>query len=210
MENILETIPLQYKFEHHGPFAACPYKSMESVLAEYGHGKWKIATTAETLQFSPIRTDAYHWTSTRNFWTKDGIIIYDDPERKMPSDAESLLKLHKEGNPSVRFVEYGFKTGKHTIEDFVKNPFVIAQVGNKDLMDIVAKRAKQMDPESSSAYVIMMNFSQGSFSKGLNENVVRPTVIDSWGTCGQALHIYGDITEENNGSIMGHMTRIRD
>ena len=203
-----EAQPEQFRFKREGPFAACSYSTMESVLEEYGHGNWRIATTAETLQFSPIREDAYHWTSTKNLWAIGGIIVYDDPEGKMPSEVEPLLKLHKEGNPAVRLVRYGFKTGAHTISDFIKNPFVIAQVGNNDLMERVAQRARSMNSET--AYVLTRNLNYERFKQGLENAVVRPTGLDSYGTYGEALHIYTDLAEDNNGRIMGYMARIKN
>jgi len=86
------------------------------------------------------------FTSTENLWGKDNVIVYDNPNGKMPSDRKSLIKLHKNGDKRVRVVPYGFKTEIQSVSDFVKNPFVIAHCGgNKDFTeDLVARIAENI------------------------------------------------------------------
>jgi len=191
-----------YKFYNRGQFASAGYDETEEVLAEYGHGNWKIATMAETLQFSPIAENAFFWTSTKNIFTSKGIIVYDDPERKMPSNEKELMKLHKSGDPAVRFVKHGFEKGKMSVAELVKNPLVIAQMGNKDLMDIVAQRARGISPEC--AYV-MSDYLEGNLKEP-----VRLSAVDSWGVCGQFLHIYYDVGRDMHGAINGYMRKVEN
>ncbi len=84
----------------------------------------------------------YFWTATENLWGKDNVIVYDNIDGKMPSDRKSLIKRHKDGDKSVRIVPYGFKTENQTVDELLKNPYVLAQVGDKDLLDVVKRVAE--------------------------------------------------------------------
>jgi len=192
-----------------GPFASCHYRDMESCFSEFGYGTWKIATTAETFRFSRFRNDAFFWTSTRNLWTPEGIIVYDDPERKMPSDAETLMKMHNDGDPTVRYVKRGFKDGKMTIEDFVNNPLVLAQVktqevGEEKMKDIVRYIAKSFAVDSEHAYV-HNDYFEGKQDK--RELPLRHTGIDIWGPRYRMLHLYCSAGEDVDGGVHGYMKR---
>jgi len=81
----------------------------------------------------------YFWTSTENLYTPKEIIVYDNVDGTMPFDRESLLKRHKEGDKAVRVVPYGFKTKRQSVNELLKNPYVIAQVGSKDMLEVVKR-----------------------------------------------------------------------
>jgi hypothetical protein len=85
----------------------------------------------------------HFWSATENLWGKEDVVIYDNVDGKMPSDRASLIKRMKAGDKAVRVVPYGFETGSQSVTDFVKNPYVLAQVGNnKDFAeDVVARVA---------------------------------------------------------------------
>ena len=84
----------------------------------------------------------YFWTSTENLWTPGEVIVYDNIDGKMPSDRESLIKRCKDGDKAIRIVPYGFKTEKQSIDEFLKNPYVIAQIGDKNMLDVVKRVAE--------------------------------------------------------------------
>ncbi len=191
----------KWKFEYRGPFAACEFDVMESHIAQCGRGSWKIATVAETLKYSPIGEDAICWTSTKNLWTPDGILVFDDPAGDMPKDEKSLRELYGEGNPAVRYVKRGFKDGEMSISDFVKNPLVIAQVGNADLMDLVSQRANAISKEKS--YIL------NDYLNGKKPSSLKSTALDSFGLCGQFMHMYCSVGQSSNiGRIYGYMRKL--
>lgn len=85
-------------------------------------------------------------TSTESLFTPNEIIVYDNIYGNMPSDRESLLKRAKDGDKSVRVVNYGLKNRFHSVSDLVKHPYIIAQVGNKDFAEeVVARVASAFD-----------------------------------------------------------------
>ncbi len=84
----------------------------------------------------------YFWTSTENLWGKEDVIVYDNPDGTMPSDRKSLIKRHKDGDKAVRIVPYGFRTGRQSVDELLKNPYVIAQIGNKEILDVVKRVAE--------------------------------------------------------------------
>ena len=88
----------------------------------------------------------YFWTATENLWGEKDVIVYDNVDGKMPTNRKDLIKMHKDGNPAVRVVSYGFQTGSQLVSDFVKNPYVLAQVdGDKAFAeDVVARVAEKI------------------------------------------------------------------
>jgi hypothetical protein len=52
------------------------------------------------------------------------------------------MKKIESGDGAVRFVERGFKTGEMSIQDFLKHPYLLAQVG-EDMVDVVERVANQ-------------------------------------------------------------------
>lgn len=91
-----------------------------------------------------LRNDYWLWTSTKRLYTPNEVIVYDDVDGNMPSDKKSL-KRFKDRDTSIRVVPYGFKTKSQSISELVKNPYIIAQVGNKDFAeDVVARVAEKI------------------------------------------------------------------
>ena len=116
--------------------------------------------------------DNYFWTSTENLWDKEDVIVYDNVDGKMPSDRESLIKRYKDGDKAVRIVPYGFQKETQSVEELLKNPYVIAQVGNKDMIDVVKKVAEGIS--KNKPYVWALNTPQ--------KDVKRYTALYSdWG-----------------------------
>ena len=97
----------------------------------------------------------YFWSATENLWGKEDVIVYDNVDGKMPSDRVALLKRMKDGDKAVRVVPYGFETGSQSVENFAKNPYVVAQVGDKDFAgDIVAKVAQGVSSRQPYVYAL--------------------------------------------------------
>jgi len=117
----------------------------------------------------------YFWTATENLWGKDDVIVYDNVDGKMPSDRKSLIKRHKDGDKSVRIVPYGFQTESQSVDELLKNPYVVAQVGNKNMLDAVKRVAEGVSKNKPCVWIL------GSTDK----DVKRYTALDSlWGVVG--------------------------
>ena len=83
----------------------------------------------------------YLWTATESLSFKDGILVYDNIEGKMPQTSKGLLDLVNAKDKRVRFVNPGFETGYMPISEFLKNPYAIAQIG-ENMMETAEKVAK--------------------------------------------------------------------
>lgn len=130
----------------------------------------------------------YFWTATENLWGKDDVIVYDNVDGKMPSDRESLIQMHKDGDKAVRIVPYGFKTGQQSIDELLKNEYVIAQVGDKDLLDSVKRVAKRVSKDKPYVWKF------GS----IKEDAKRYTTLYS-DRDDNGLHFVGDYVGYDNG-----------
>ena len=86
----------------------------------------------------------WFWTSTEKLWGRDTVIMYDNLDGKMPSDRESLIKFYQEGDARVRIAPAGFQSAKQSIDELVKNPGFIADIGDKSLMDVVVRVADKV------------------------------------------------------------------
>jgi len=98
---------------------------------------------------SKLRND-WFWTSTENLWGEDDVIVYDNVDGKMPSRRKDLIKRYKDGDKAVRIVPYWFKTEIQSMKDLLKNPYVIAQVGDKNMLDVVRRVAEGLGKKDSS------------------------------------------------------------
>ncbi len=125
-------------------------------------------------------TNQYLWTSTENLYGEKDVIVYDNVNGQMPSDRASLVKRMKDGDETVRAVPYGFQTGSQSVSDLIKNPYIIAQVGNLPL-EVVAEIAKKVSEAQSYVYAL------GS----QNRDVKKYTAVYSdWD--GDGLSVLGD------------------
>lgn len=196
-------------FRFHGVphrYAVCNYDSMERHLASYSN---YIATTAQTLENSSYTQDAYFWTSTKNIFTPEGVIVFDDPFKSMPSDPKELMKMYESGNSAVRFAKKGFNEGKMSVDEFIENPLVLAQIGkNKEFLKFVANKARaysigaQSNPDPDKACIL-------GFMGYAHKNPVRNSAIEIHGAYGQYLHISCDIGENTEGSVHGFLKEIK-
>ena len=88
-------------------------------------------------EFSHIRkrmNSNWLWAFTGTLWTPEGAYIQDDPETRegMPfMDQSELVKKLESKDPSVRFVPYGFKTGRISSLELSKNSYVIGLAGEE-------------------------------------------------------------------------------
>lgn len=77
------------------------------------------------------------WTSTENLQGRNDVIVYDNVDGKMSSDRTTLLKLMT-GDKAFRVVPHFFKSEKQSIDQLLKNSYVIAQVGgSEDMLNVI-------------------------------------------------------------------------
>jgi|SRR3989344_1896625 len=96
------------------------------------------------------RFKRYLWTGTETTSFKDGAIVYDNIDGKMPSDSKGLIKLLDSGDKRVRLVKPGFESGNMSISKFLKNSYTIAQIG-EEMLPVAERIAKAFD--KTEAYV---------------------------------------------------------
>ena len=82
------------------------------------------------------------WSSTEHLWGKEEVVVYDNVDGKMPPARKSLIELHKRGDKAVRVVPHGFEIYSQTVDEFVNNPYILAQVGDERMKEIVRQVAK--------------------------------------------------------------------
>ena len=138
----------------------------------------------------------YFWTATENLCGKEDVIVYDNVDGKMPSDRKSLIKRHKDGDKAVRIVPYGFQKERQSVDELLKNPYLIAQVGNKDMLDVVERVAKGVS--KNKPYVWALNPTQ--------EDVKRYTALLSYWNVGR-LYLDGGCNYVSNN---GFASRVRN
>ena len=93
----------------------------------------------------------YLWTATESLSFKDGILVYDNIEGKMPQTSEGLLGLVNEKDERVRLVNPGFRTGYISISEFLKNPYAIAQIG-ENMIETAERVAKAFNKKEAFLY----------------------------------------------------------
>jgi len=184
----------------------------KDVMAAIDEDKGLRPTTAQTLSLVDLALQNpdeehckdilskfksnYFWTATENLWGKEDVIVYDNADGKMPSGRKSLIKRYKDGDKAVRIVSYGFQKERQSVDELLKNPYVIAQVGDKDMLDVVKKVAEGVNKNKS--YVWALDSTQ--------KDVKRYTALGSdWGDA--RLGLGGDYGGGNGG---GYASRVRN
>src|SRR3989344_1296591 len=134
----------------------------------------------------------YLWTATESLSFKDGILVYDNIEGKMPQTSKGLLDLVNKKDERVRLVNPGFKRGSMPISEFLKNPYAIAQIG-ENMMETVERVAKAFNEKEAFVYDL----------DNLDSDVKRLTAVNSdWS--GSRLALNGDYHGGNDsGCVSG-------
>jgi len=78
---------------------------------------------------------------TESYPCPGGVFVYDNLEGK-PISLKELSELYLINDPHLRFVEPGFETGFIPLADYLKNPYVIAQIGGEEMLDTVERVAR--------------------------------------------------------------------
>jgi len=77
----------------------------------------------------------YLWTSTENLTGENDIAVYDNVDGKTVLYSREEMNLNK----AVRIVPLGFRTGRQPINQFLENPYVLAQIGDERMLDVVER-----------------------------------------------------------------------
>lgn len=78
---------------------------------------------------------------TETYPCPGGIFVFDNIEGK-PISLKELSELYMIKDPQLRFVELGFERGFMPLSDYLKNPYLIAQIGGEEMLDTVERVAK--------------------------------------------------------------------
>ena len=81
----------------------------------------------------------------------NGVILETNPKitnGKLDMDKKSLIKRLKENDSDVKFVPFGFKIGKQSVFELMKNPYIVARYGEEGAgktAEIASKFKKEPD-----------------------------------------------------------------
>jgi hypothetical protein len=152
----------------------------------------------EFLDIKDMMKHSWLWAFTGTLLVpKKGAYIQDDPEIRdeTPFMRESeLVKRLGSNDPNIRFVPFGFKTGKMPSLELAKNLYVIALVGEEG----AEKLAKIADKHTDKPYL-------GGF-ESVNRPTKRVSALGSdWGLGGRRLFVVsgGFSYYRNNGYAFG-------
>lgn len=95
----------------------------------------------------------YLWSSTESVSFPKGVIVYDNSDGKMPQTSKGLLELIDAKDKRAGLVEPGFEIGVMPISEFLKNPYVIAQVG-EDILEVVERVAKNCHKREAHVFAL--------------------------------------------------------
>lgn len=137
----------------------------------------------------------YLWAGTESLSFPEGVLVYDNIDGKMPQTSKGLIKLLDAKDQRVRLVKPGFKTGSMSISEFLKHPYVIAQIGEK--MIETAERVAKACHETE-AYVFGLDRA--------DSDTKRLTAVCS-GWDGGRLFLDGDYGEGNNGGCASGVSK---
>lgn len=130
----------------HPPYGPGTYANVGLSIVQ---GKLRRPTMAETASLvnaasnsdgagkgiQDIMRQAWLWAFTGTLYVpNEGAFIQDDPEIKYGvhyMDIGDLVQKLNEGDPSVRFVPFGYKVGELSPSELARNPYVIGLTGEE-------------------------------------------------------------------------------
>jgi len=89
----------------------------------------------------------FFWTSTEVYWTPEGAFIRDNPQCSPYGEAHSLRVQYEKGDKSVRFVPADSNNSRKSIQDFLKNPYIVAQLGEEAMTEVAERVLKKINPD---------------------------------------------------------------
>lgn len=96
-----------------------------------------------------------------------GVIIEDNPtisNGRLLMDKKYLFKRLDDGDPRIRFVSFGFKTGKQTRKEWEKNSYVRAISGGKEGAQKTAEIAFKLNSDPFLFVYSSINFEDAAYS----------------------------------------------
>lgn len=139
----------------------------KNVMGEIDSQKLYRPTTAETFSLVDLALqnpweqycaeilnkfkEKYLWTATESLSFKDGVLVYDNIDGKMPKTSKGLLELLNAKDERVRLVQPGFEKGSMPISKFLKHPYVISQIG-KNMIETAERVARFFDKKEACVF----------------------------------------------------------
>ena len=153
----------------------------------------------------------YLLTSTENLFGKTDVIIYDydDVDGTMPRDRAGLVKRHKDGDKAVRIVPYGFRTGRQSTDEFLKNPWVIAQIKDKEMLEIVRKVAEKVSEIRGAKTPSEKESGVWALNPTKNDVETYSVLGSGWGG-GRGLSLIGSFCYNDSAYKEGYASRVQN
>ena len=102
---------------------------------------WKNSKGEYESEIIGILKSNWLWEFTGNLYLpksneeiNNGVILEYNPKienGKLVMDKSSLIKRLQENDSDVKFVPFGFKTGKQNLLEFAKNPYIVSRYGEE-------------------------------------------------------------------------------
>lgn len=104
-------------------------------IASLVHAAWQNPDEKYSKKIIELLRTNYLWCFTGNLYVPNkGVYVQDNPkvkDGKVSMNREDLEKRLESNDSSVRFVPFGFKIGEQSALKLVKNPWIIALVGEE-------------------------------------------------------------------------------
>ena len=138
---------LEEKFTYHLPLL--PSANYMDAARKVDSRKLHMPTTAQFISLIDLvmqnpeqencfeilsKFNNFHlWTSTEIITFKNGSLVYDNVDGSMPRYSASLLRLFDERDERVRLVSSFPRMKKMPIKEFLRSPYIVAQIGENML-----------------------------------------------------------------------------
>ena len=165
-----------------------------SKTASLVYDAWKSPKEQYSSEIISILKDNCLWEFTGNLYLpkldeeiNNGVILDLDSQNlkfnengKLVMDKNSLVQRLKNNDSLVKFVPFGFKTGKQNLIEFEKNPYIQAKYGKEGAEKIAEIASKY----KNKPYI-------NSFNSVDQEEARMSALVRSWNFGGR-LSVYGD------------------
>ena len=157
------------------------------------YSAWQNPEEKYSAEIIKVLKSRWLWAFNGLLYTSKGVYIQDLPKTENGRVSLSLSELEKklkQGDPSVRFVPNGYKTGEQSSSDLAKNPFVIDLAGKEG----AEKLAEVSDKYKNKPYVYALTNVKGQESR-------VAALGGSWGFGG--LDVVGGFGDFGSGHALG-------
>jgi len=139
---------------------------------------WKNPQGKYESEIIKILKDRGLWEFTGNLYLpksnkeiNNGVILETNPtitNGKLNMNKKSLIERLQDNNPLVKFVPFGYKTGRQSVLGLMKNPYIIARYGEEGA-EKIAEVASKYEKKPN----LRLDF--------VNEGKIGMSALGSWG-----------------------------